>query len=96
MKTSRGKGYGRWTLTLISAGILLQTTEEGCRQQVEATLFGGMESFATTLVSSMFTASATLITTVIQAFFLGLANRGTSGSTPTVQVIIEHAQQWLC
>ncbi len=61
MKSSKGKRCGRWTLTLFSAGILLQTTEDGCRQQVEATLFTGMESYATTLVSSFFTAATTLI-----------------------------------
>lgn len=97
MDRLKPKRYGRWTLMLCSGGILMQTVDDGCRQQVEASLFAGVETFATSVVSAMFSATSGLISAAIQAFFLGLANRG-GGDTPTttVEAIFEHVQQLVC
>jgi hypothetical protein len=94
MDRSKPKRFGRWTLLLFSGGILLQTVDQGCRQQVESSLFTGVETFATSLVSAVFSATSGLITAAIQAFFLGLANRG--GGSTTVEAIFQHVQQVLC
>ena len=69
-----------WLLTLASGGGLLVL--EGCDDTVRETVLGGVES-----------ASTTLLTTFLNAFFESVVS-DTDNTVTTVRAITEHAQSF--
>jgi hypothetical protein len=69
-----------WMLSAVSGGTLLALS--GCDPTVRDTVLGGVE-----------TASTTLLSTFIRAFFESVISRSDDNSVTTVRAFIDHAHQ---
>lgn len=82
-KSSRWLRLARWAPLLVG-GTALQLNLGSCDSNVRDTVLSGIQD-----------AMTTLITSVIDAFFLSLQDIGGSTSQPIVKAIIEDLPRWL-
>ncbi len=75
-----GKGW----VPLLAGGLALQVNLTGCDPEVRNAVLSGIQTSLTGIITS-----------IINAFFLSLADTGSSTSQPVAKAVFETMQNWL-
>ena len=82
-RVSRWLTAKRWA-PLLAGGLALQVNLTGCDPEVRDAVLTGVQTSLTGMITS-----------ILNAFFLSIADSGSSTSQPVVQAVFENLSGWL-